>query len=568
KLLWQRAFNTLLLEKVLFYQLSDLGLSASDAQINAIIYNIPAFQDNKQFSPERYLAVLNAQGISPQAFSQEIKTQLINGQLRMSFEDGAFVLPDELNEFIALGLQTRDIAYAVLSAKPFAAGIKPTSSDINTYYEEHQDEFKTPETLSIEYLTLSMTGLEKAMKPSDAEIQQYYALHRDQYATLPAWQVAHIVLAVPDEKDAAKQTLTHEKVLQTANDLAAKLRQGADFAALAKQYSADPLTANKGGMLDWFGPGTFDAAFDNAVKDLKPGQISDPVKTKYGYEIIKLLKAKEGVIQPLAKVKPQIAQTLGRQKAEEHFANNSEILASLTYENPESLAPASRALNLPIQQSDFFTHQGLKSGIAANRNIIEAAFSEDVLTNGNNSDLITLDPNTVIVLRVSKHNPESIRPLSQVSSFIRQRLIAEESAKRAKARAEMLLKQLQEGKPLNHSLEWISLTLKRNSAKIDSAIGDYAFTLPFTSQKQPVYGAVGLPSGDYALIQVKAVHPGEITGKTNDAVLTKLSYRRQLSEIMANYEYQQFLATLVQNASIKVEDKEFENQLADRLQGH
>ncbi len=559
--LWQQALNTLLLEQVMYQQLTKLGLMASDVQINAVIAQIPAFQQEGQFSQQRFLNALSVQGISPAAFLQQIKTQFVNQQLRATFEDSTFILPNELDEFIGLGLQTRDIHYATISAKQFAKKIKVNDADIAQYYQQHQENFSVPERVRIAYITLSIDKLAKPIQLTNHDLEEYYQTHREQYTTSPTWHVAHILLSVP--ADANEQAT--QQVKQQADQIVSQLRQGANFTKLAKRYSQDGLTANKGGVLVGYALGVLGAKFDAAVSGLKPGKVADPIKTQYGYEIIKLLSVKPAVVQPFAKVKARIKTLLTQQKAETLFANDSELLASITYENPDSLTKASQQLNLPIQQSDTFTRAGAKTGIAANKRVVNAAFSNDVLINSNNSDVIALDAKSVIVLRVIKHTPKQVRPLADVHQSIKQTLIKQSSAARAQAIGKPMLTKLGNGvkttELTNMHVAWKAASINRNSQKVTPAIADYAFTLPPPTSQQPSYGGITLPSGDYVLVRVNAVHPGKLTKKIEKDAMARLRYQQQLMQMMASYDYEQFLANLLKESKIKIKDKQFNDQL-------
>lgn len=465
-LLWQQAFNTLLMEKVLYTSLIKLGFYASDDQVNAIIASIPVFLDKGQFSEQRYLSVLGAQGLSAQMFKKEVESEFINGQLRAGFNSSAFVLPNELNTFIALLLQQRHIHYVTIAAKSFAKTVKITPAQIKTYYHQHQEDFKTPAQVHIDYLTLSVDELAKQIKPSQADIQDYYQSHRREYQ----------------------------------------------------------------------------------------------------------VTGKPGVILPLSKVQVRVAKALSREKAQTVFANDSEKLANLTYENPGSLLAASKALHLPIVRSAAFTQAGSQTGITANDKVIRAAFSEDVLKNRNNSDVITINPSTAIVLRVAEYQPARVRPLSAVKTQIVSALTAKASAQAAQTAGLALLKQLKQGiskDKLTHTVPvtWQQATIVRDSQKPDTDLVNYAFTLPPPTAKQPSYGGVALGTGGYAVVGLDSIKAGQLSQTGEKLKLARAKYRNELSTAMANQSYAQFLAGLEKQASIKIKDRQFKNSLTTSLEG-
>ncbi len=547
------ALEQLITNTVLTQSAHKHGYRVAPEQIDAILFSIPEFQVDGKFSRQRYQQVLSAMSFTPQQFMNIITSEFLIGQVRSGFVGTSIVLPDEVNETIRLINQKRDIAYTVVPASRFTKTIKISPPEIQAYYEQHKQMYKSPEQVSIQYVTLSTAELAKQIKVTDAQVNAYYDANKDMFTKAGRWHVAHILIKIPNNSDPQAAVKAKAK----AQAIYEKAKAGANFTTLAKQDSQDALTAQKGGVLPWFNKGTFDPQFEKAAMSLKPGQIAAPVRTKYGYEIIKLLAAKPPQVKPLAQVQQQIRTNVANQKAEERFADESDQLANLTYESPNSLEPAAKKLGLSIQSTNLFGREGAKTGIAANLKIIEAAFSSDVLTDKNNSSAIMLNPNTLVVLRVQRYKPAAILPLSQVKDKIVKHLTQQAAQQKTKATGQKILTAIGDGHRGAAAAQAYGLTWRskknqgRNAGDMDTAISQAAFSLPKPTQAQPIsVKGVQLASGDYAVVMVSAVKEGKLNGKVN---IKRSVFKQALNKALGQLAYELYVVGAREHAKVKVE---------------
>ena len=382
----QRLLQSFITEAVLAQAALKQGFSISDQQVNSLIMKIPAFQVNGKFSPAQFSMVLNRASFTPQQFMQNLRTSLLINQLYNGIVASAFALPREIKELNMLIQQKRDIGYLIIPASRFLPYIKITPQQVKTFYQQHQTDFSTPEKLSIAYVEISPKIIAESIKPSKAELERYYNNNLSNYTTPTHWHVAHILLHTSEQAD-AKQISTLKAKLTKIRMQAEK---GTAFATLVKQYSEDIFTVNKRGEMPWFSPGSLDPIFEKTVHGLKVGQISSPVHTLYGMELIKLLEVQPKQIKTFSQVMPQVKKAYVNQQLVSTMANQKEALANLTFENPDSLQPAAKQLHLSIKTTPLVTRRGTKTGITANANIMVTAFSDNVLQQRNNSDVITL----------------------------------------------------------------------------------------------------------------------------------------------------------------------------------
>jgi peptidyl-prolyl cis-trans isomerase D len=481
---------------VLFQAAQELGFRVSQDQVNAVLNQMPIFQVQGHFSVNRFQQVISNMLYSEAGFIADLEQKMMVSQLHMGITGSAFALPDETNNFVKLIKQTRDIGYAIIPASHFADKVTVSQAEIKDYYDQHQQEFTTPEQVSIAYLELTADQLKNQIKTTPAELQQFYDDNIDLYSHPARWQVARIFVPL--------NTPNAEKKIK----------------ALAKQ--------GKFSKPEWITHG-----FPN----LKPGQISQPIRTDNGFYIVKLLQAKKAETKPFSQVQDQVKKALIQQKTTQLFTDKNNQLSDLTYTNSNTLTVASKQLNLPIKTTNFFTRQGAKQGILANPNVIKAAFSDTVLKQNYNSDLIEIDPGHVIVLRINQHKPSAAKPLTAVQTTVKQQLIEDKANQQAQQLGAKLLADIKQGKSAQQIVAQQSLTwhtigqLKRDQKNLDHQIILAAFNLP----NQPTTTGINLDKGGYALIQVTKVYPGDIK-QLNAEQLKHIKQAMALGFGQADYE--------------------------------
>lgn len=548
----QEVLTQLVNQQVLTQAAERQGFEVSTAQLDAVIAQIPAFQSNQQFSQTQFAVVLNRLMYTPEQFMADLRSMMLVNQVRNGIASTSFTLGNEINSFVSYLKQQRDLGYVVIPAARFKNQIKPTDAQVASYYQQHQDNFMTPEQVSISYLEITPAMLSAKINPSTAELQSYYQNNIANYTTPASWHVAQIVLNVPANATAIQLADLNKKLL----DIKQQAVKGTPFAELAKKYSDDVLSAENGGELPWFTAGTLDPTFEKAVIGLKVGEVSAPVQTQYGLELIKLLAVKPQSTKSFTAVQTQIAQAYKSQQLQNLMGAKNETLANATFENPNSLQPAAQQLGLTIQTTPFFTRSGEKAGIAANPNVINTAFSDDVLQQGNNSDVITLKDGSIIVLRVNKHIAAAVKPLDTVRSLITQQLIVAGAQQQAMELGQKLLTQLQTANVSattlanNNKLVWTTKTkVARESETINSEILQEAFNIPVPSANQKwSLGGVELSNGDYAIVGVSKVvnaDPTTLSEKQREI------YKKELTDLFGQAIYGAYVQAQKDQATIK-----------------
>lgn len=542
-LLKERALNILIEIAALKQASIKQGFFVSNRQVDNYLQGMPEFQVNGQFSIERFQDVLSTTTLATSEFLDLIKTSLLVDQPRLGILLSSFSLDQETNYTISLVNQLRQIEYISLPFNHFdAKTIQVPDTDIQSYYDAHSSEFMTPEQVNIDYLELSTKDILDSLHPDESVLKNFYNENINAYTQGMKWKVADIQIPFSAQAGQEEIAAAQTKIDAIKNELA----KGEDFFKLARSY-----TQTLNGQT-WLTLGQIPSELQKALAGLnKPGQVSEPIKTTKGFVILFAVAIDEPKIQSFALVKNQVRDAYLRQMTEEKFAEMRERLADLVYEHPESLQFAAKTLHLPVKVSELFTKNQSGKGVAQSQKVRDVAFSSDMMELQNNSDVIQLNADTVIVLRVKSHLASKKLPLKEVSAQIQAKLKLKKIELQTKSLAETIKQKLEAGSlpqamAKEYQLLWQQAGyLGRYATKIDSAILDTAFRLPHPQSAHPVvYGITRLPNG-YAIVVVKAVKNGQVDDKKQFAIFTE-----QVQNSEGLLEYQLYKLSQLANSKI------------------
>ena len=510
----QRVINDLVDRELLLQNADSMGYRVSDQTVVATIQGIDAFREAGVFSSALYQQQVQAQGQTPASFERHVKRLILSGQLPDGLASTVLITDAELDAAIRLEEQKRDFQYLVLKAENFKDSSVASDEAVNAYYEQHADRFMTTEKVRVEYVELSAASLQSEKTPSDDELREFYKANNSQFTVPEERRASHILIKLEEGADEAAVTAARKK----AEDLIAKIKAGESFESLAKKNSDDPGSAELGGDLGYFGRGTMEADFENAVFSLKEGEVSEPVLTSFGYHIIKLTGIRAEKSKPFEDVRDEILTQFKKDEAERRYFELAEKLTNMAYETPDSLAGVADALHLELKQSPFFARRD-GTGIFANPRVTTLAFSDEVLKQGFNSEPIELGENHVVVLRLLEHQQASRKPLAEVKTQVMQTLIEDKAKESVKAAGEKAVEQLAAGDSAEtvfkaQTVAWesaVEITRKTKETKINQAIIMQAFKLQHPTAVSQSYGGIVLGSGDYAVIRLNKVTDGDPT---------------------------------------------------------
>lgn len=429
-----------LVESELLTQLThEAGLRNTAEQAKKSLEKVPVFlgEDGK-FSNRKFSDVVAQYGYTPEGYALEQAVSLSNQQFIKGISDSALVLKSSVNDFQRLTRQQRDMGYLTVNKAVVSQDIEVSEDDVKAWFDQHAKDYMTQEKISVEYLELSLKDLSNKQEVDDDEVRDFYEKNKSRYTISDEREASHILIKLDDKT-------TAETAQAKLNEIKSKLTAGASFADLAKQYSHDKFSAKNGGRLDRVSRGQNDPAFDNELFTLKEGEISDPVRTQFGFHLIKLDKIFPGKAKAFEEVKQRLTQELKNQKAERIFYEGQTKLENLTYQHQDSLEPAAEALGFEIKTSPIFTRAGGAQQFR-NPDLLREAFSEEVLFESLNSNMIKLSEDHLIVLRLKQHIPSKQKSFDEVKSLAENQLKQDRAQQKVTEIAAQQIQQLNEGK--------------------------------------------------------------------------------------------------------------------------
>jgi peptidyl-prolyl cis-trans isomerase D len=506
------ALQQLINEELLLQAAESGGFAASDQQVAMRLNSIDVFKQDGVFSKEKYSRVLNLQGMSAAGFEWQLQREIIADQLQAGIVQTAAATQDDLQQAYMLQGQQRSFRYVTIPVADFHAQVEVSDDEIQQYYDTHADEFMIPERVRVQYLQLDMDNIVAENPVDEQALQALYNQRSEAYVKPEQRRARHILIQLePDADEAAV-----DAALQEAQDAIRRIKGGEAFAAVARELSDDPGSADSGGDLGFFSRGLMTPAFEEVAFSLSPGELSEPVKTPFGYHVIEVLEIQPETATPLEDVRDELVAALQAEERSDLFFDRSEILASLTFEQPETLQGAADALGLEVMESDWISREG-GTGIGESQDIIETAFSEDVFLNGNNSTPVEISDEQIVVLRLLEHQDAARQPLDKIRETVK-RLVTEEKARRlAESKgAEVLGSITEQGKTLEEAAAGLQAEVQQTGMVARNATGHpapvvaKAFMLDAPGGDNPAYTGLALPGGDYVILALDEVQQGDL----------------------------------------------------------
>ena len=523
----EQVLDQLITRQVIQKMVIDEGYRVADVVLAQKIKHMEAFQQDGAFDNKSYQAVVESQGMTVREFENLYRSDLAVQQLQDAVTRSSIIGKTELTIINQIQQQTRDINYLQFEDINYLSEVDVSEDEIKDYFERNGSRYMYPEMVSISYVELSADNLTKNIPVDEVAVRQMYDDYAASIASKELRKASHILITLA--ADADEDTQKEKKAL--ADDLLARINKGESFDALAKENSEDPGSAPKGGDLGWVSKGMMVPAFETALYKLEKGQVSDVVKSSFGYHIIRFDDVKASAVDSYESKKAELVKQFKTQKLEDGFYEKSELMATTAYENDQSLQEVADALDLEIKTTDAFSRNQGK-GIANNNKVRQAAFNSEVISEGRNSDIIELAKNHVLVLRVDTHTEARAKTLDEVKQLIKLAIRAEKAREKSMASALETLSKLETGesiesKSLQGSAKLFKLgSIKRDKPSVDKQIVTAAFTMPKPAANKPVYKVVEL-SGGAAVIELKSVTAPEQTTTSEEIKLLAREFRDQ-----------------------------------------
>ena len=525
------ALEQLVNRQVLYQAAAQLDIGFSDADVNQRLVESPAYQIDGQFSEAVYRQQLQLMGFAPLQFIQEVRQGLGSELLRASIAETSFTQDWEVAQAAALLNQRRDIAYLDLTLQDYLENIDIADEDVALRYEEDQRSYITDARADVEWLELSLEGLRSSVEVDDSD-DALRAIYEDDISAMDRQRQrnsAHILVVVDEETD---ESAALAKIQEAAN----RLEAGEDFSALAKELSEDPGSSDSGGSLGMMSKGSFDPVFEDALWALEnPGDVSEPVRSEFGYHLIRLNEIGVADVPTFAEEKNNILDRLRAEAAGEAFDAAVEELEQRAFEERYELTETASAMGLSLQWAEGITESVASDGqqwaLAGNSDVIDSLFSTEGLE-GENSAVIVMNDGRAVVVRVAQyHAPEQLT-LADVRQTILDELKQETARSEIEADKANALAQLEEGVSVSevandlgkrwatHELITRMSITPAGAANVPESILAEAFSLPRPEDGGKSIGSATTPEGS-ALIIVTRVLAGDV-GATGEALLQQL----------------------------------------------
>jgi len=524
----------------------DLGYRVSDRDILQEMSLVPAFQLDGKFNLDHALALLHAQGRSvseiEELFKRDVKLRQLDSALRAS----SFATSQELQRMRALTRQQRELSWITLAAAKYAETATPDDAAVKTYYDAHKSDYLTPETVNLRYVEISLGQLSAKISVSEEQLKAYYDDQKsktpERFTQSEQRRVRHILLAVNDPKDDAAAKAKAEAILKRAQG-------GEDFAKLAQENSQDPSSAAQGGDLGFSERKVFVPEFADAAFGMKEGEITGPVKTRFGYHILKLDAIQPATVKTFEQARADLETEYRRNEAERLYNDAADSLADAALQNTTDIDVVARKAGLTVSEIQNFSRSDGGGALGKVPAVIDAAFSADVL-DGHLSPIVEVEKGRGVVLRATDHKLPEQKPLETVRTAVVAAWKKQRGIELAAAAAADATKRLSAGeswdavaKGFGQSAPAAKFVL-RNDPDVPVEIRASAFTAVKPAQK-PTYASVALPNGDSAVYDLSAVREDPAASDIKEDDL-----RRQMAARLASGEAQSYAAAARADASV------------------
>jgi peptidyl-prolyl cis-trans isomerase D len=537
-------------QRVLLAHAFQSGLTVSSEQLRGYISQAPELQENGQFSKERYQQFLKGRNMTAAGFENDLRRNILLSQLSKAYFQTSFVPRSVAERVLRIAEQQREVSRAMISPDKFVSSVKLEEGAAKKYYDAQQEEFRIPEQVRVEYVTLSAESLLDSVQVDPAEVKKYYDQNQRQFGTAESRQASHILITIDKSGGDAAKAKARALAEQIANELK---KDPSKFAELARKHSQDPGSAAKGGDLGTFSRGSMVKAFDDAVFSMKPGEISQPVESEYGYHVIRVTAVNPAQIRSFNEARPDIEKELKKQRVSRVYAETAEKLNTVAFEQSDTLKPAADLLKQAPQQSGWLSRSGAQDAKLNNPKLLQAIFSDDVVNNKRNTEAVEIAPGNIVVARVLEHKPSAVRSFEEVKSAIEKKLVESRASQLAAQEGRQLLEQLRQGKDAQVQWSPPQLVTRREAKGFAEPLVKEVFKSD--AAKLPAYSGVEAPGGGYVLLKISRVVEPEKLDRAQQNSLGEA-----LAQLVGEEHFTAYLESLKQKTKVRINKEAIERK--------
>ena len=540
----EAAINELIQRQLLLQYAEQAGMVMSSRVIDRSIAQTPDFQIDGVFNGERAQLLLQSMGFTPNSYRAALAEEGLINQTTFTYGLSGFVTREEINRLAALIKQTRDLRYILINMESKISEIDITDAEIEAYYAANEDDFMLNEEVSVQYLELDKDSIFDEVSVTEAQVRQRYEEEQTVYQSQIERRASHILLEAVSDDDV-------QAALAQAADLKSRIDNGESFEDLAAEFSDDTGSAEFGGDVGYTTGDTFVEGFEQALLGLDVGQVSDPVQTEFGVHLIKLTERSESEIETFEDSRERLERDLKAAEVDRIYQERADELGNLAFESFDLADPA-EIMGLELKTSSMFSRNG-GPGIASNQDVVNAAFSPDVLLDNLNSNLIAVSPSRSVVIHVQEHNLPRVQDLEAVRGEIQVMLQFEKVGEQARELGETLTRNIQNGMNIDSMLELQSLSwntiegLERTDQVLPGELVQHIFDMSAPADGSTTIEGFHLSGGEFVVVELQAVNNGSVEDFGEGELDSLETF---LSQQSANADFEALITGLQNRAEI------------------
>ena len=538
------ALNQLIEETLLRQKALDYSMSISSEKIDRNIVSTDSFQINGIFDSELAVRTMATQGLTIPMYRESLEQRMILSQLANAFSSSSFVTSVEFEKFAELTSQTRDFNYLSITMGTRTLGTAVLDEEIEAYYEDNQNQFTEEESVIIEYVLLDKASISDELNVDEADLQAQYDIEREEFEGSSEKRASHILFEISPE-------VPVEAALELAQNAKTRIDGGEEFSDLALELSIDTVSAEEGGDIGFSDGTAFPVEIEEALNLLTLNEISSPVVSEFGVHLVKLTQEADNSFPSFEEAKSRLERDITSSEVERIYAERLQDLSNLAFETGDLLT-IEEELTLEIQRSDQIPRSG-GSGIFSDLDVVGAAYSDEVLIDGNNSDVIELSDSQSLVIRVLEFSEASVQPLAEVDAEIAVLIRTQMEREAVQELGNQLLTALEQERSIDellsqNELTWISETdIERNSFLVNREIVNEVFSLPKPTEEIR-RSNLTLSNGTFVLVELNQVNEGSIDSIPEEQIV---GLSNSIKTDLGNNDFQAYMASLRESAEIQ-----------------
>ena len=552
QLLRRSLLERLIRDQLVRNYLGENGYRIGDTQLTDLIQQEQEFQVDGKFDRAAYVDFLAVRGREPREFEESQRQFMREFQLRSAIMASAVVTPSEYRRFLNLAAEQRLVSLATLTEDVVADEIEITDDQVQAYYDANPTMFQLPESADVEYIRISREDVAEGVEVSEERLAQYYEDEKYRYLQDEQRRARHILIQFGDDEEAARAR---------AEELLARIRSGESFEELAREFSMDGGTAEQGGDFGALTESQLPEALGAAVFAMEEGAVEGPVRSDFGFHIIRLDEILARGPLPLDQVRGELLAELRDREAESLYLELERRLSDALFDMTDMQAIAD-AIGAEVQTIEGFTRDGAEP-FGANQAAINAVFDDAVLAGGQISEVIELDAFSAAIFSVTRYNEATRQPLAEVRDEIEAMVRSQQAEALLVERAERILEAVDGGEDFGAAAEAAGAAvsepklISRQDAETDQLVVFEVFAAPKPAQDSPITGRVRGLDGAYTVYSLEAVLPGRpesIPLEQRDAGKAELAQESGVGDYLA------FLQSLYNEAEVVINQDALEEQ--------